>query len=91
VTPVNRYIVIEIIEPKSPEIESGIVLPADFKPTEERYISAKVIGWAEDVRFAKELKAGGVLLIDRSMAEKIKLEGEDIHIVLDNYVIGILS
>ena len=37
-TPVNRYIVIEIIEPKSPEIESGIVLPAEFKPAEERYI-----------------------------------------------------
>ena len=89
--PVNRYIVIEIIKPKSPEIESGIVLPADFKPTEERYISAKVIEWAEDVRFAKELNAGSTLLIDRSMAEKIKLHGEDIYIILDNYVIGILS
>ena len=90
-TPVNRYIVIEIIEPASPEIESGIVLPADFKPTEERYISAKVIGWAHDVRFASDLSAGATILIDRSMAEKIKLAGEDIHIILDNYVIGILS
>ena len=90
-TPVNRYIVIEIIEPKSPEIESGIVLPADFKPTEERYISAKAIGWAEDVRFAKELNAESILLIDRSMAEKIKLQGAAVHVILDNYVIGILS
>ena len=90
-TPVNRYIIIEIIEPPTPEIASGIVLPEDFKPTEERYISAKVIGWAQDVRFAQELNAGGTLLIDRSMAEKIKLAGEDIHIILDNYVIGILS
>jgi len=91
VTPVNRYIVIEIIEPKSPEIESGIVLPADFKPTEERYISAKVIGWADDVRFAKELSAGSAILIDRSMTEKITVDGDDVHIILDNYVIGILS
>lgn len=90
-TPVNRYIIVEIIEPKSPGIESGIVLPADFKPAEERYVSAKVVGWAEDVRFAKELNAGGTLLIDRSMAEKIKLDGDAIHIILDNYVIGILS
>jgi len=90
-TPVNRYIVIEIIEPKNPEIESGIVLPADFKPTVERYISAKAIGWAEDVRFAGQLSAGSTILIDRSMAEKIKLEGGAVHVILDNYVIGILS
>ena len=90
-TPVNRYIVIEIIEPKSPEIESGIVLPAEFKPAEERYISAKVIGWADDVRFAKELSAEGTILIDRSMTEKITVDGDDVHIILDNYVIGILS
>ena len=90
-TPVNRHIVIDIIEPKNPEIESGIVLPDDFKPAEERYISAKVIGWAADVRFAQELKPGGTILINRTMAEKIKLEGEDLHFILDNYVIGILS
>lgn len=90
-TPLNRYIVIEIIEPISPEIVSGIVLPADFKPTEERYIGAKVIGWAEDVRFATQLESGNKILIDRSMAEKITVEGETIHIILDNYVIGILS
>jgi len=91
VTPVNRHIVIDIIEPKNPEIESGIVLPDDFKPAEERYISAKVIGWAADVRFAQELKPGGTILINRTMAEEIKLEGEDLHFILDNYVIGILS
>ena len=90
-TPVNRHIIIDIIEPKSPEIESGIVLPADFKPIEEQYISAKVIGWADDVRFAQELQAGGTILINRTMAEKIKLEGNDVHFILDNYVIGILS
>jgi len=91
VTPVNRYIVVDIIEPRNPEVESGIILPEDFKPAEERYVSAKVIGWADDVRFAKELSAGGTILIDRSMAEKITMEGQPIHIVLDNYVIGILD
>ena len=90
-TPVNRHIIIDIIEPKNPEIESGIVLPDDFKPAEEQYIRAKVIGWAADVRFAQELKPGGTILINRTMAEEIKLEGEDLHFILDNYVIGILS
>ncbi len=89
--PVNRYIVIEIKEPKSPEVESGIVLPADFKPNEERYVPARVIAWAADVKFAKQLLSGRSILIDRSMAEEINLEGEKTHIILENYVIGILS
>jgi co-chaperonin GroES (HSP10) len=91
VTPVNRYIVIQMTEPRNPETESGIILPDDFNPTEERYTSAKVIGWAEDVRFAPQLSAGATILIDRSMVEKITLEGRDSHVVLDNYVIGILT
>jgi len=91
VTPVNRYIIIEIIEPPTPETASGIVLPEDFKPNEERYISAKVIGWAEDVKFAAQLSATSTILIDRSMTEKITIEGRPLYIILENYVIGILS
>ena len=33
--PVNRYIYIEVPEPKSNETSSGIVLPDDYKPQEE--------------------------------------------------------
>ena len=32
-TPVNRYIQVETPEEKPNELQSGIVLPDDFKPT----------------------------------------------------------
>ena len=43
-TPVNRYIEIEMREEKPSESQSGIVLPDDFKPTEERYAIVKIKG-----------------------------------------------
>ena len=89
-TPVNRYIEIEMREEKSSELQSGIVLPDDFKPTEERYAIVKIKGWAEDVKFRNKLWVDHEIIVDRSMIEEVKLDGETIQVVLENYVVGIL-
>ena len=49
--PVNRYIYIEVPETKPNETSSGIVLPDDYKPQEERHGVVSVKDWAEDVKF----------------------------------------
>ncbi len=89
-TPVNRYIEIEMREEKPSESQSGIVLPDDFKPTEERYAIVKIKGWAEDVKFRNKLWVDHEIIVDRSMIEEVKLDGETIQVVLENYVVGIL-
>jgi co-chaperonin GroES (HSP10) len=40
--PVNRYIQIKLPE-VVPQTTSGIVLPDDYKPTEERHVAAEVV------------------------------------------------
>ena len=89
-TPVNRYIEIEMREEKPNEPQSGIVLPDDFKPTEERYAIVKIKGWAEDVKFRNKLWVDHEIIVDRSMVEEVKLDDETIQVVLENYVVGIL-
>ena len=89
-TPVNRYIEIEMREEKSSELQSGIVLPDDFKPTEERYAIVKIKGWAEDVKFRNKLRIDHEIIVDRSMIEEVKLADETVQVVLENYVVGIL-
>jgi len=89
-TPVNRYIEIEVREEKSSESQSGIVLPDDFKPTEEQHAIVKIKGWAEDVKFRNKLWVDHEIIVDRSMIEEVKLDGETIQVVLENYVVGIL-
>ena len=89
-TPVNRYIEIEVREEKSSESQSGIVLPDDFKPTEEQHAIVKIKGWAEDVKFRNKLWIDHEIIVDRSMIEEVKLGDETVQVVLENYVVGIL-
>ena len=89
--PVNRYLSIKMPDPIQNMTESGIMLPADFKPTEERYVTAEVIQWAPDVRFKNELQTGVKVIVDKPMVEEINMKNQTINVVLDNYIIGILS
>ena len=86
--PVNRYIVIEKAAP-SLESESLIVLPADYKPAEEKFIEVNSVSSAEDVRFS--LNHPSKLVIDASMMEEISIGTTIYSVILDNYVVGILE
>ncbi len=88
--PVNRYIQINIPEVIPPTTESGIVLPDDFNPKAEHHVIASVVSWAEDVRFAKELKEGIEIVVNNSMIEKITVKEGQLSVVQDNYIIAIL-
>ena len=92
--PVNRYIQISLPKPK-PQSTSSIVLPEDYKPTEESHITAKVVAFASDVRFKDQLVmhggCGTSVIIDKSMIEEITINNSKINVVLDNYVVGIIK
>jgi co-chaperonin GroES (HSP10) len=88
--PLNRYIQIEV-QQNEQETETGILLPADFVPKEERYTSARIVSWSPDVRFADQLRPGAQILIDTSMAEEISINGVTTRVILDNYVLGLIN
>lgn len=94
--PLNRYILVEPQPDEQRETNSGIVLPDNFKPTEERYTVVSVIAWADDVRFKNKLAAASgkqelpKLIIDKSMLEEIIVDETKYNVILDNYIIGIL-
>ena len=89
--PVNRYIEIKLPEAPASQIASGIVLPDDFKPTEERYGTAEVVSYASDVRFRDQIAYSASVIVDKSMIEEITVNNEKINIILDNYVVGIIQ
>ena len=85
--PVNRYILVE--EEKEELRESLIVLPEDYRPAEERYTTVEVKEVAEDVRF--KLLPSSKIVIDKSMMEEITIGSTNYSVILDNYVVGIVS
>ena len=87
--PVNRHV---LIKNRPPKIENegpmGILLPDDFKPTEERYVCIDVVDWAEDVRF--KLVSGSKVIVDSTMIEEITVNNSTYSIIQDNYIVGII-
>ena len=89
--PVNRYIQVELSEPEPIQTPTGILLPSDYEPKEERYVQASTVSWSPDVRFAEELALDSKIIIDKSMVEEIKSNGRTMHLILDNYVLGLIK
>lgn len=89
--PVNRYVLVQLPNTLENTTDSGIVLPADFKPEEARHVVATVTAWSADVRFADRLYAGSKVVVDKSMIEEIMINNQPISVVLDNYIIGIVE
>jgi len=88
--PVNRYLHVQLPDPAPTPEELTILLPDDFKPTEERYVIAQVVNWADDVRFADRITKGVSVLVDRSMIEEIMVNNRQLNMVQDNYIIAVL-
>lgn len=86
--PVNRYIHIDL-DPQEDKKEQLIVLPESYKKPEEKHTVVRCISWADDVRFF--LKYLDKLIIDRKMVEEITVGEETFHVILDNYILGILQ
>jgi len=87
--PVNRYILIEIEDENENKTESGVILPDDFKVKDEKFVSANVLSWADDVRFTERLRTNAMVIVDKSMVEEINVNNQLFTIIQDNYVVGI--
>ena len=89
--PLNRHIHIDLGTPDQNETASGILLPEEYKPTENRYATATVITASEDVKFSESLQEGTQVVIDKSMVEEINFGNKTINVILENYILGIIS
>ena len=89
--PVNRYVHVKLIENEAPKTQSGILLPESFKPTEERYTCVEVISVSEDIKFKEHVDCGDRIIVDKTMIDEINFMGKSINVILENYILGIIS
>jgi co-chaperonin GroES (HSP10) len=89
--PVNRYLHVDIEQNKDNQTESGILLPDNFKPNEQRYVCAKVISVSDDSKFSEHITEGSIIIVDKSMIEEINFIDKSINVVLENYILGVVS
>ena len=86
--PLNRHILIDI-DQRTDEQKSLIVLPEDYKPEQERHSVVQVINKSDDVKF--DLSVGAQIVVDSAMIEEIVINNTTYNVILENYVVGVLS
>lgn len=92
--PVNRYIEVELISSNVQETSTGVLLPHDYKPTEERFVKVKIKSWADDARFASTLdvlEPNSCAIVDKTMIEELNFDGHKTSVILDNYILALLT
>tara|TARA_A100001011_G_scaffold353289_1_gene394714 strand:+ start:15202 stop:15537 length:336 start_codon:yes stop_codon:yes gene_type:complete len=96
--PVNRHLLI-VPHFKKQEDNSGVLLPEDYKPREDKYISATVLDVAPDcsstfLKYSQDTRMfqeNSTVIVDRSMVETVNFRDKDYYIILENYVCGKIS
>ena len=91
--PTNRHLTI-VPHYRDKKTDSGVILPEDYKPEQNRYIEATVVDVADDCSKQFEgLRYGTItqkkIVVDATMIEEVNLNDRKVYIVLENHVVGI--
>ena len=89
--PINRHLLVEPVHQS--EEEAKILLPEDYKP-KEPFAIVKLLTASAEVnsgRNSYHFEIGNKLVVNANMLEQIKVQDQVFHVILENYVIGILS
>jgi len=84
--PFNRYITIKPIE----EEQDGpsILVPDDYKIKRASFVKAVVLDCADDISLS--LKKGQTIVVNSAMTEEVAIDGKTHHLILENYVMGLI-
>jgi len=87
-SPRNRHFLVEpVVEEKS---ETAILLPEDYSNPKE-HIIAKLVSFAPDANTSELYEEGDILAVNTSMVQAVDYEGVTYHLVLENYVLGVIK
>jgi len=87
--PVNRHLQIELVQIPKDKAESSVLLPENYNPRNEQYKLCRVVAVADDC--AKHFAKKTLIAVNASMIEQIKILEKEVHIILENHVVGIVN
>ena len=83
--PFNRHLHVETFEADEPQSATTAFLPDNVKVAKEIEV-VKVISKSDDCSLT--LASGDVAIVEGHMIKSLDLDGEVVHILLENYVLG---
>ena len=86
--PLNRHVLVKRAEEEPEEKNSSFVLPDDYEKPKDSYEVVTVLANSEDSKL--DLAPYDSIVVERSMINTIKANGQEYDLVLENYVYGIM-
>ena len=93
ITPLHDRVIVKRIE-EGEQIRGGIIIPdsAKEKPQEGEVIAVGLGKYKEDgTRQALDVKAGDRILFGKYSSSEIKIDGEDLLIMREDEILGIIT
>ena len=87
--PLNRHILVKRAEEESKEKNSSFVLPDDYEKPKDPYEVVTVLSISDDCKL--DLAEYDSVVVERSMVNTIKVNGQEYDLILENYVYGVMS
>ena len=86
IVPRNRYLLVELLEDEKKKEEPTILLPEDYKPVDQPFVTARV----KDVSPSCTLvvSRGDIVLLNKSMVE---IQKNLFSLILENHVLGVVK
>ena len=84
--PLNRHVLVKLIEKQKKETQSLVVLPNDYKQPESPHQLGVVLDLSSDVSLP--LKCGDTVVFEKRTMQRIEVDGKMHYLVLENYIYG---
>jgi len=89
--PVNRRILIGDASTAPAQTKGGVLLPNDFEKVSDKFENVKLLATAEDCNSVFKHSHGSNIVVEKSMIEELLINGRSVNVILENYVVGIVS
>ena len=89
-TPFNRHLLVQPEVVEQSDDAPSILVPDEYRP-KSAFATVKVLAVAADCKAAATLQPGDRILCNNSMVEEVKIDGEAYYLLLENYVLCLVS
>ena len=92
--PINRHLLVEPLAVSGDEEEAKILLPEDYSKPKAPFAVVRLISASSEAnsgRNSYHWEPGKKLVVNANMLEEISVEKQVFHVILENYVVGVLN
>ena len=89
--PCNRHLLLKKTEVAPEENKSTVLVPESFKVNLKTYEVYEIVNVAKDCEKISPSHVNKQVVINNNMIEKIDVQGQEILLVLENHVYGVIE